>query len=508
MENQNADPAKQYHELTKHSCQSVHESAPCLDWDNRPSPYKVYRDLAPILLARDFSPPRGDTLAAVAGSECDATKSPDLRGLSQLLFFSAGLTKERVDAGGKENYFRAAACAGALYPIEIYVVSTNLAGLEAGIYHFHPGEFSLRRLRSGDYRPELAGAAGDNQSVAAAPLTLLLSGIFWRSAWKYQARSYRYLFWDSGMILANVLAVAGSEKIACTVEMGFVDSQVNNLLGLDGEKEASLCLAPLGRSLEWAGNAVGRGVPALSYPVQPLSASEVEYPAIKNIHSASRLVDGAEVRPWRKPCPRRGTEMRNSSLVLEKPFEQSKELGEVILKRGSARRFAREGISFKQLSTLLDGSTRGIPADFLEGPETSLLDLYLVVHDVDGLKPGSYHFSPVEKTLELLREGSVRAETGYLCLEQALAADASVVVFFLSDLNRVLERFGSRGYRAAQLEAGITGGKLYLGAYSLGLGATGLTFYDNDVVKFFSPHADGKDAIFVVALGKSRKLKS
>jgi nitroreductase len=89
-----------------------------------------------------------------------------------------------------------------------------------------------------------------------------------------------------------------------------------------------------------------------------------------------------------------------------------------------------------------------------------------------------------------------------------LAADASAVVFFLSDLNRVLERFGNRGYRGAQLEAGIAGGKLYLSAYSLGIGATGLTFYDDDVVKFFSPHAEGKDAIFVVALGKAAKLRS
>ncbi len=67
-------------------------------------------------------------------------------------------------------------------------------------------------------------------------------------------------------------------------------------------------------------------------------------------------------------------------------------------------------------------------------------------------------------------------------------------MFFLADLRRVLDHFGNRGYRAVQLEAGILGGKIYLAAYAQHLGATGLTFYDDDVVEFFLPHAKGKSA--------------
>jgi hypothetical protein len=81
-----------------------------------------------------------------------------------------------------------------------------------------------------------------------------------------------------------------------------------------------------------------------------------------------------------------------------------------------------------------------------------------------------------------------------------------VCVFFLADLRAILNRFGNRGYRATQLEAGILGGKLYLAAYAQHFGASGLTFYDDDVVRFFSPHAEGKSAIFLVALGKSAPL--
>jgi hypothetical protein len=82
---------------------------------------------------------------------------------------------------------------------------------------------------------------------------------------------------------------------------------------------------------------------------------------------------------------------------------------------------------------------------------------------------------------------------------------SSATVFFLADLARALERWGNRGYRLVNLEAGLIGGRLYLGAYGQRFGASGLTFYDRAVVEFFSPHAAGKDAIFVTALGRSAK---
>ena len=104
-----------------------------------------------------------------------------------------------------------------------------------------------------------------------------------------------------------------------------------------------------------------------------------------------------------------------------------------------------------------------------------------------------------------MKLGDVRADSAFLCLDQALGGTSSVTVFFLADLERVLARLGNRGYRAANLEAGIIGGRLYLAAYAQRFGATGLTFYDKEVVTFFSPHARGEDAIFVTALGRSVK---
>jgi hypothetical protein len=107
-----------------------------------------------------------------------------------------------------------------------------------------------------------------------------------------------------------------------------------------------------------------------------------------------------------------------------------------------------------------------------------------------------------------LKEGDFRRDAGHLGLGQEIPADCSVNIYFLTDLNRALERLGNRGYRVAQLEAAIMGGKIYLGAYAQRLGASGLTFFDDDVTEFFSPHAAGKSVMFLIAVGKSARRKA
>ena len=180
---------------------------------------------------------------------------------------------------------------------------------------------------------------------------------------------------------------------------------------------------------------------------------------------------------------------------------------DVITRRGSTREFSREPITFVELSTMLDRATRGIPMDFLADPEQSLNDLYLIVHAVEGLPSGAYVFRRQERALELLKTGDFRRDAGHLGLGQEIPADCSVNIYLLADLNRALARFGNRGYRAAQLEAAIMGGKIYLGAYAQRLGASGLTFFDDDVTEFFSPDAAGKSVMFLVAVGKSAKRR-
>ncbi|MEE9325280.1 MAG: SagB/ThcOx family dehydrogenase [Dehalococcoidia bacterium] len=513
MGNRDIEEARRYHDATKHSYMSIRTSPHYLDWENRPLPFKVYSELLLIELPKDFLPPQVSALTAIATPEVESPKEGalDLPMLAQVLFFTGGVTRKKVLPGGGTFFFRAAACAGALYPVEVYVVCADIPGLAAGVYHFSPADFALRRLREGDCRGELYRAAGEEKAIAEAAVSLVFTAVYWRSAWKYRGRCYRYCFWDSGTMASNLLATTAAFQLRAKIITGFVDAIVDRLLGIDGKHEVSLFIVPLGTSQAVPTPDGPVDIPPLDLQTLSLSKTEIEYPEIRRMHFASALQTEEEVKSWRGPLTPASPEIKgalNTLQPLEGASTSLQRVDEVILRRGSTRKFGHDTISFSQLSTILHSSTRGAPADFLDGPQTSLLDIYLIVNAVDELLPGTYFYSQENGGLELLKEGDFRAHAGYLCLEQNLGADASVVFFFLADLQKVLGRYGNRVYRAALLVWGVVGGKMYLGAYALGLGATGLTFYDDDVIEFFSPHARGKDAIFIVAVGlhAARKL--
>src|SRR4030095_9615660 len=151
-----------------------------------------------------------------------------------------------------------------------------------------------------------------------------------------------------------------------------------------------------------------------------------------------------------------------------------------IKRRGSTRRFARKAMPFSDLSLILDRATRGIPTDFLEHDRAPLNDIYAIVNRVDGLPPGAYFHRREDRAIELLKPGDFSAKASYLVLDQDLGGDACVTFFFMTDLKALLAAYGNRGYRAAQMEAGTIGGKMYVASYALKRGATGLTFYDDD----------------------------
>ena len=512
MKNRDIQAAWKYHEATKHSSWSIRNNPHFLDWANRPQPFKIYPKIEPLLLPREVPHTRVAALSAISepapSSRTDSV--PDLQDLGRILYFSAGITKQRAHPGG-EIYFRAAACTGALYEIELYVVTGDLPGLDAGVYHFSPADVSLRLLRKGDFRRNLAQATAMEPAVAHAPATIICTGTYWRNAWKYQARTYRHFGWDNGTLLANMLAVSAASGLPAEIVLGFVDGEVNRLLDLDTRREVSMCLVPIGRKSESSLPAL-REAPALGLETIPLSEREVEYPAMLEMHVASSLESEEEVAQWRGKQQVFPSSASAADAIRLQPLpgeEQPKDtIEQVILRRGSTRTFDKTAsITLAQLSTIFECATRGLPSDFLKPLGAQLNDLYLIVHSVQGLKPGAYFFRREQNSLELLKAGEFRAQAHHLGLEQELPADSCVDVFFLADLKSILEGHGNRGYRAVQLEAGAIGGRMYLAAYAQRLGATGLTFFDDDVTNFFSPHAKGKSAIFLLAIGKALKRK-
>src|SRR2546426_10886018 len=289
--------AMTYHEATKHSEVSIGTSAHYLDWDNKPSLFKEYKNLPSIALPRDFPRPEVNSIEAIKNPANDiGAKQVDIGVLSELLFFSAGLT--RTARFGKEIYYmRAASATGALYPIELYVISGRIPGLEAGVYHFNPLHFSLSKLREGDYRTSLDDA-GSSDSLSA-PFTLAFTSLAWRNAWKYEARSYRHWFWDSGVIAANLLATSNSAGLSTEVALGFVDSEVDLLLGLEAKKEATVALAIVGAGRAEKAPRLDQPIPSLALEASRLSKEEIDYPVIWETNDSSGLGSRSEIDSWK-----------------------------------------------------------------------------------------------------------------------------------------------------------------------------------------------------------------
>ena len=394
--------ARAFHDRTAHSRASVRTSAHVLDWDIKPFPFKVYPDLPALPLPREFDPVAADALAALGVEPPPAHAPLTLPRLAALLYFAAGVTKKKTYPGGGEVLFRAAASTGALFQTEVYVVAGEVEGLAPGLYHFCPGDFALRRLRDGDVRGALAAAAADD-SLASRAATIALSAIYWRNTWKYQARGYRHLFWDSGTMLANLLAVGDALGAEPRLVTGFVDDEVNHLLGLDADREAALELVPIGPVGAPAPPAT---VERIEHRVMPLSSTDVDYPLLREIHRASGLPAAAAVRAWRAATPPAPRASRGPIDALPEPATRAgRSLGDTIQHRGSTREFSHESISARELSTALRWAVRPTPADVPSG----LVDLYLVVNAVEGVAPGAYRYWPDVHGLERLSSGDHRA---------------------------------------------------------------------------------------------------
>ncbi|MGB6463939.1 MAG: SagB/ThcOx family dehydrogenase [Nitrosotalea sp.] len=499
MKNYEIEATWQYHDGTKHPNGILLNRSHMYHPANRPIPYKTYKGAAQIKLPLDKQSSTVSAFDAISINTKSeyANITPDINALSRILFFSGGITKTLKFPSLGEIEFRAASCTGALYHIEIYIVCSDILGLEAGVYHFNPQNLSLTVLRKGDYRKILASATANEPFTSAAPIMLVFTDIFSRNAVKYQAREYRHAFWDCGTILSNALAMSNAQRAPCKLILGFVDSEINSLLGLDVKKEATLAILSLGHSDQEL---------SISPPLSEIAKAEPLEDAmnlfvINEIHESSSLIDRQEVSAWRRQVIQEAHQSVKSIESVKNAFVEDS-LENVILRRGSTRKFSHDSISLEQLSTILKRSTSGIISDF---EEESINDIYLIANAVDGLEQGSYFYNKEHSSLELLQKGDFRDISGHLGLDQSLPHDASVTIFFMANLQKIIERFGNRGYRVAQLDASIMGGRMYLASYALHIGATGLTFYDDEVTEFFSPHANNKNTMFMIAIGKKAK---
>lgn len=219
-----------------------------LDWQSKPPLYKTYPDQPQIAL------PKPGQLAAMPLDRALRLRRSvrrytgaalSLAALSYLLWASTGIQREE-----RGHEFRTAPSAGALYPIETYVVANRVADLAPGLYHYEIQSHGLAQLDTGDYGLAVAGAALGQRICALAQAVFVWTAIFQRSRWKYKQRCYRYVYLDAGHVAEN-LALAATAANLGTCQIGAIfDDEANELLGLDGVEESVIYMSTVGHPAE------------------------------------------------------------------------------------------------------------------------------------------------------------------------------------------------------------------------------------------------------------------
>ncbi|MGE3860113.1 MAG: SagB/ThcOx family dehydrogenase [Nitrososphaeraceae archaeon] len=508
--NQNIKIAYKFHEITKHSPISVYLNSHYMDWENKPFPFKLYLNKQKINLPTSFPYPNKNSIMCLkqriinSNSNLTEQQQIDLNTLTQILFFSAGITR-KINFNNNTYYMRAASATGALYPIEIYLICQKIQKLDAGVYHFCPANFTLTQIRKGDFRSILFSATGNNKRVIQSPITIIFTSIAWRNSWKYQTRSYRHWFWDAGVILANFLALCNNNCFSSQIIQGYQDELINRLLGLKNQKEATIALATIDSEYTYNETNLFDQIKLSTLKCETKSISkhgETIYPEIWKIHESSYLNNVEEIINWVSSMSNKENlnSYNNKKNYDESTLNSKYNLGDLILHRGSTRRFSKNSITLTQLQDILYLASINIPFDFITDKQ-SLIEIYFIANSVTNLQAGKYYYNRLENKIEELEKGCSREIAGHLCLDQKLFSDASVVFFLLTNLDIILKKLGNRGYRSVQLEGGICAGKIYLTAYSQGLGASGSTFYDDEVIESFLPHSNQKSTIIAIGVG-------
>ena len=216
-----------------------------LDWESKPEVYKVYKDARIIPLPgveEDLKSRDLFTIIRKRYSVRSYSKTLlSLQNLSYLLWCSTGLRSE------EQGYeFRTAPSAGALYPIETYLIVNNVESLNPGIYHYAIQKHQLEVLNEGRFGKDTAIAALGQRMAMDAPVVFVWTAIFQRSKWKYDQRAYRYIYLDAGHIAENLaLAAVDLELGSCQIG-ALYDDEINNLLGIDGTEESVVYMSVAG----------------------------------------------------------------------------------------------------------------------------------------------------------------------------------------------------------------------------------------------------------------------
>jgi len=475
-----------------------------LDWENQPEVFKHYPGIVPVSLPQDVHPPEKKLSSLLKNSDINTEVGAiDLEDLSLILRLTYSLTAKTRHAGG-DFYYRSVASAGALYPAEIYVATQGINNLDDGLYHFSIAHHSFFLLRKGDISMPVKKAT-QSANITAPILTFFMSAIFFRSAWKYRERSYRYHLLDTGHLIENLILALKSLELHPALSLDFDDSEVNRLLGFDETKEVCLavCHVPGTQAYDEKETREITKLPEAVKNASRVSEKEIDYPAPREIHTAGAMV--------MSQSESRSDMIHELGMVSNKwlginpsdPWPETLNYAETVLHRRSKRNFMRQPISQSCLTALLDGlCSGGSEPDGEISSQNQSMCIGFLVGNAEGFDSGFYLLDTSSSSIALVDPESFTGRMARICLEQAWLAKAAAHFLFISNLDLVDQVWGPRGYRYAMMTAGRLGERLYLMATAMGLGCCGIgAFYDMEAAELLGLNNDSR-LLYLVAVGQ------
>jgi len=497
--------ATYFHQRTKYDPATLASKSGTLDWSQQPDPYKEYQ----IGVVRDLKPYLGM-------ADSVQNQPPDWLWwyrLSQLFLYSYGLTAKVPTVTGEIYYLRSAPSAGGLYPTEMYLVDTT------GLWHYQPRTHSLTQFwQDQQCWGNLADACFGHPAFGVTHLGIVLTTIFYRSAWRYQDRAYRRVFLDAGHLIGNIELASALSDFRPHLIGGFADSLVNQLLFLDESQETAIAVIPLQdlqTDLEITGSFGCHTLPSPpSHPphdIQEIADGELLYA----LHSATVIPPEPRISPYcpvtaDQPADKYNFPFCAKFSTVTPPIhwgEDLEDLSTTILRRRSTRAFSAGAIASSDLKSVLSFAYQ--PTDYvvqgLDGTpdyfDLSLIETFVAVVSVSGIEVGCYYYAPHAQELRQIRFKNFRKELHFLCLGQDLGRDASAVIFHTADLGKALDKHGDRCYRYLHMDAGHLGQKINLAAVQLGIGVSGIAGFFDDQVNEVLGIPPAEAVLYITTLG-------
>ena len=477
-----------YHQRTKHHPKRYAASLGYMDWATQPNPFRHYEGAPKVKLPLTFDAPT-PTYSEVMEEKSIPHTPITLASISQILQFSLGIAAWKC-LGEDCWALRCNASSGNLQPTEATLILPPLEGLssQSVVAHYNVQEHALEIMA--EFETEFWLKHPESHYLVA------LSSIPWREMWKYGERCYRYVNLDLGHALKAVKVSAQTlgEKYGVVEEIKIAD--LERIIGLDqkeryheSEPEIAQLLLNIGETR-----------------VDADTLAQLINDLPKRYAGRANLLSHAH-HPWEAVTlaiqttqidPKTSIQRQSPPLTAYPGSKCSTDIKEILLKRRSAQAmdFARTKISLEAFRQLL--ASVKVPVDHRD----PRLDFALFIHDVEGLEKGLYFYlrnpehksalkrlsrrdflwQEVEKDLYLLETGDFRSQAKFISCSQEIASDGAFSLAMITQFKEPIATYGASEYKRLYWECGEIGQQLYLEATALGLSATGIGCYLDDVM--------------------------